>query len=321
MAGVALAIALASAITPRPAAADATLIVGKAAPNAEAIIPVNVGDQLGIFKRHGLDLKIVDFAGGSKMVQALTAGSIDMADGDGSQMAFVAKGVPMIAVCEDATTLPYTSVGIPWDSLIKTKDDLKGKKIGVSAAGSMTDWLAQEFARKQGWKPDDILRVMIGSGSSAAAAFHDHQIDAYIGGTTSFLAMAEKQVGRVLFPVSDYVGHMASGTLYASNHLIETNPDAIRAFLAGWLETTAFIRTHKAETVTIESAITGFSASVMAKEYDIVNGMYSEDCKFDPESLATLKRSFVDLNLLSTPPDMSKLYTEAFLPRSATAAP
>jgi ABC-type nitrate/sulfonate/bicarbonate transport system substrate-binding protein len=314
----ALASVLAAAMISPPASAESMLVVGKAAPNAEAIIPVNVGDRLGVFKKHGLNLKIVDFAGGSKMVQALTAGSIDIADGDGSQMAFVAKGVPMIAVCENATTLPYTSIGIPWDSPIKTKDDLKGKKIGVSAAGSMTDWLAQEFARKQGWKQEDIFRVMIGSGSSAAAAFHDHQIDAYIGGTTTFLTMAEKQAGRVLFPVSDYVGHMASGTLYASNRLVETNPDAIRAFLAGWLETTAFIRTHKAEAVKIQSAVTGFSEGVMAQEYDIVKDMYSDDCKFDAESLATLRRSFIDLKTLSEPPDMSKLYTEAYIPAVTT---
>jgi hypothetical protein len=35
----------------------------------------------------------------------------------------------------------------------------------------------------------------------------------------------------------------------------------------------------------------------------------------DAESLTTLKRSFVDLKLLAAPPDMSALYTEAFLPK------
>jgi len=317
---IGLAIACIAASMPVAAAADATLTVGKAAANAQAIIPVDVGERLGYFKKRGLALKIVNFAGGSKMVQAMTAGSIDIADGDGSQMAFVAKGVPMLAVCETATTLPYTSIGVPWDSPIKTKADLKGKKIGVSAPGSMTDWLAQELARKQGWKQEDITRVAVGNGSAAAAAFHGHQIDAYIGGTTTFLAMAEKQEGRPLFPVSDYVGHIAAGTLYASKQLIETNPSAVRAFIAAWLETTAFIRTHKAETVKIESAITRFSENVMAQEYDTVKGMYSKDCKFDAESLATLKQSFLDLKVLSEPLDMSKLYTEAFLP-SAAAAP
>jgi hypothetical protein len=81
------------------------------------------------------------------------------------------------------------------------------------------------------------------------------------------------------------------------------------------METIDFIRTHKAETVKIESDITGFSEGVMSKEYDLTVGMFTKDCKFDAESLASLKRSFVDLRILSTPPDMSKLYTEAFLPK------
>jgi hypothetical protein len=53
----------------------------------------------------------------------------------------------------------------------------------------------------------------------------------------------------------------------------------------------------------------------MSKVYDLTIGMFTSDCKFDRDSLATLKRSFVELNLVGTPPDMSKLYTEAFLPR------
>ncbi|HUK59629.1 MAG TPA: ABC transporter substrate-binding protein [Stellaceae bacterium] len=298
-----------------PSFADAPLVVGKAAATADAIIPVNVGDQLGMFKRHGIDLKIVDFEGGGRMMQAMVAGSIDIADGAGTQMAFVAKGAPMLAVCENTSTLPYFSVGVPWDSPITGMDGLKDKKIGVSSTGSLTDWLAQELARKKGWGPEGVTRVAIGAGvAPITAAFRTHLIDAYIGGTTTFLTMAEKKAARVLFPVSDYEGGIASGTLFASNSLIATRPDILRAFLAAWLETTSFIRTHKAETVKIESGITGYSESVMAQEYDIAVGMFTSDCKFDADSLATLKRSFVELGLLTTPPDMSKLYSEAYLP-------
>ena len=317
---VMLALALGSALFAPCASAETTLTVGKAAADADAIIPVNVGDQLGFFKKHGLDLKIVDFTGGSKMIQAMVAGSIDIGDGAGIQMAYIAKGVPMLAVCESTTTLPYLSIGVPWDSPIKTKEELKGKKIGISSAGALTDWLAKELMRKEGWSRDDVTIVSIGGGvTSSSAAFRDHLIDAYIGGTASFLVMAEKQIGRLLVPVSDYEGRVASGTIFASNHLIESNPDAIRAFLAGWLETTAFIQTHKAETVKIESGITGFPESVMAKEYDIVIDMFN-DCKFDTESLGTLSRSFVELKLLDTAPDMSKLYTETFVPKTPDAA-
>ena len=124
----ALALALALAMMSLPASADTTLVVGKAAPTADALIAANVGDQLGIFRKHGIDVKIVDFGGGGQMIQAITAGSIDIGDGAGTQMAFIAKGVPMMAVCENSTTLPYFSFGVPWDSPIKSMEELRGKK-------------------------------------------------------------------------------------------------------------------------------------------------------------------------------------------------
>lgn len=60
----ALAITIGSIIAGWMPATDAN---GKAVPNAEP----NVGDKLGIFKKHGLDLTIVDFIGGSKLMPQL----------------------------------------------------------------------------------------------------------------------------------------------------------------------------------------------------------------------------------------------------------
>src|SRR5689334_25053677 len=99
-----------------PARAETSLTVGKASNDSDSIIPVNVGDQLGYFKKRGLALTIVDFEGGGKMIQAMAAHSIDIGIGAGIQMAFIAKGVPMKAVCESTTTLPYFSFGVPADS-------------------------------------------------------------------------------------------------------------------------------------------------------------------------------------------------------------
>jgi hypothetical protein len=44
--------------------------------------------------------------------------------------------------------------------------------------------------------------------------------------------------------------------------------------------------------------------------------VFSTDGKFDARALATLSRSFVELELLpSEPKDMRRLYTEEFLPK------
>ncbi len=312
----AVAIAAAAIGFATNAFAGTALNVGKASPNASAIIPVNVGDKLGIFAKHGLDLKISDFFGGSKLAQAMAAGSIDIGVGAGTEMAFVAKGAPIIAVCNAVPPIPFIGIAVPWDSPAKSVADLKGKKIGVSSRGSLTDWLALRLARHEGWGLDGVVPVAIGNGAAnITAAFQAHLIDADVAVTSLIFDMEEKKTGRLLIPVSDYVGKLAAGAIYASTQIAKSNPDAVRAFLAGWLETIAYMRGHKQETVTMVSAITGFPPSVVAKEYDLTIGMFSSDCKFDAESLETLKSSFADLKLLDTPPDMSKLYSEAYLPK------
>jgi NitT/TauT family transport system substrate-binding protein len=155
-----------AASAPAPAAADTALTVGKANATSDAIIPVDVGERLGIFKKHGLDLKIVEFGGGSKMAQALVAGSIDIGDGAGTEMAFVAKGAPMLAVCESTGPAPFLGIGVPWDSPVKKLEDLKGKLIGVSSPGSFSDWSGRQLARKFGWGEDGVKTVAIGGGAA-----------------------------------------------------------------------------------------------------------------------------------------------------------
>ena len=298
-----------------PALATTSLNVGKADANASPILPVNVGDKLGIFAKHGLALKIADFTGGSKLTQAMTGGSIDIGVGAGTEMAFVAKGAPMLAVCDDAPSIPFIGIAVPYDSPIHTADQLKGTKIGISSAGSLTDWLAKELARHQGWSPDDLTRVAIGNNAAGVfAAFRTQAIDADISVTSNIFNWEEKKEARLLIPVSDYAGNIAAGAIFASNSLIASNPDALKSFLAGWLETIAYMRAHKDETVRIESEITGYSPNAMAKEYDLTIDMFSSDCKFDAQSIANLKQSFADQKLVEPPPDMSKLYTEAYLP-------
>jgi len=312
---LAVLVAFQSAAAGSAFAAD-TLNVGKADANASPILPVNVADKLGIFKKHGLEVEIANFTGGSKVSQAMVAGSIDIGVGAGTEMAFVAKGAPIIAVCDDAPPIPFIGIAVPWDSPIKSIDQLKGKKIGISSAGSLTDWLASELAHHQGWGPNGVTKVAIGNGAAAVlAAFRTGAIDADISVTSNIFNWEDKKQGRLLIPVSKYVGNIAAGAIYATQHLIATNPDALRRFLAAWLETVAYIDTHKAETVKIESEVTGYSQSVMAKEYDVTKGMFSKDCKFDAESISNLKQAFIDQKLVASPPDMSKLYTEAFLPK------
>jgi ABC-type nitrate/sulfonate/bicarbonate transport system substrate-binding protein len=300
-----------------PGRAEDIVAVGKADAASTSFLPVHVGDKVGIFKKHGLALKISDFTGGSKLSQAIVAGSIDVGLGAGTEMALVAKGAPMKAVCDGLSPIPFIGIAVPYESPIKKVDQLKGKKIGISSPGSLTDWLTKQFNQHQGWSGADAASaIAIGNGAAAViAAFRTNAIDADLSVTSNIFNWEEKKEGRLLAPSSDFVGNIAASTTFASQHFIDTNPDALKRFLAGWLETIDYLTKHKAETVKIESEVTGFSEAVMAKEYDLTANKFSRDCKFDAEALANLKRAFVDQKLVDTPPDMTTLYTEAFLPK------
>lgn len=71
---------------------------------------------------------------------------------------------------------------------------------------------------------------------------------------------------------------------------------------------------NKAETVAIAMPVTKFSPEVESKEYDLAMPSFSTDGKFDAAALQTLRESFIEMKVLDVKPDMSKLYTAAFLP-------
>ena len=205
--------------------AETPLTVGTAHATADAELPATVGVELGIFKKHGLDIKLADLGGDSRVIQGMTAGSIDIGVGGGSGMALIVKGAPMIAVCEDSATQPYFAIAVAGDSPLHKLADLKGKKIGITRENSTTDWLARQLPRSQGWPADAITLVALGGDpASGVAALRNHLVDADIGGTMDFAEMEDKKVVRILAPVSDYIGKVASGILYASNHIVEHEP-------------------------------------------------------------------------------------------------
>ena len=75
------------------------------------------------------------------------------------------------------------------------------------------------------------------------------------------------------------------------------------------------MRANKAATVKIAAEVTDKDEEITAKVYDELMPMFSDDGRFDAKALTLLSRSLVELDILKAEPDMSKLYTEDFLPK------
>ena len=301
----------------RPAAALDKLKVGIPATEAFSFMAVDFGNDLGIYAKSGIEVERVVLLGSAKEHQAMTAGAIDIAAGAGTDFAFLVKGAPELAVA--ATAGPPLDMGfvVPYDSPAKTSDDLRGKKLGISTVGALTDWLAHRLTQVKGWDPKELVEIAVGSDKAAEASYiMTHQIDAMITGASSGLQLEETKRGRLLFPASEIVGDFLDHAIFATDTIIKDRPQAVRAFLKGWFETIAYERAHRDETIAYAIKAMRRSEAVETKEYDLVMSEFSADGKFQPSALKVMARSFVELGQLDTEPDLTKYYTEKFLPET-----
>jgi ABC-type nitrate/sulfonate/bicarbonate transport system substrate-binding protein len=312
------ALLFASALAAEASAED-TLKVGKAVPNAFSFTPLDVGMQTGIFARHGLKIESYGMGGSARLQQGLIAGSLDIGLGSGPELAFMAKGSPVLGVAAMAHEPSLLDLVVKKDGPIRRIADLKGKTITVSTAGSLTEWLVREISRQQGWGPEGIKATPLGAPTAQVAALKTGQTDGMLTDLGLAFNLDRQGVGRTLLNFGDIVKDFHTHVIYASKPMRDERPDALRRFLAGWFETIAFVRKNKERTVEIVGPIMNTTPDETAKIWDKLakKGFFSDDGRFHQKALATLSKSFVELGTLDTEPDMSKTYTEAFLPAPA----
>src|SRR6266567_5997524 len=227
---------LAAAFASSVMAAD-KVRVGKAVPFAWTFTPIDVGIDVGIFAKHGLELQVTGFAGDARLQQGLVSDSIDFGLGSGPGMGFLAKGVPAKAVAAMAGAPMNMCIVVNYDSPIKRLDDIKGKKIGITTVGSLTDWLLKRVVAAKKWAAGDVTAVTGGGMESTKAALKTGQIDAVVIALELGYALEQAKEWRVVSPLAPFAPDFHTHVIYARDDVIAKKPDAVERFLRSWFET------------------------------------------------------------------------------------
>jgi NitT/TauT family transport system substrate-binding protein len=294
-------------------AAD-TVRVGKAVPFAWTFTPIDVGIDVGIFAKQGLELQVTSFAGDARLQQGLVSDSIDFGLGSGPGMGFLAKGSPAKAVAAMAGAPMNMSIVVSYHSAIKTLDDLKGKKIGITTVGSLTDWLLKRVVAERKWAATDVTAVTVGGMDSTKAALKTGQIDAVVIALELGYALEEARVWRVLAPLAPFAPDFHTHVIFARDELIAKKPELVERFLRAWFETIAFMRSNKERTVEITAKVLNLDKAVIGRVYDEQIKIFTADGRFDPKALVVLRQSLVEMGILQQVPDDSVMFTTRFLP-------
>ncbi|HEY6256026.1 MAG TPA: ABC transporter substrate-binding protein [Xanthobacteraceae bacterium] len=307
------AIALGAGTSTGAAQALTKLRIGKPQAATFPFVPVDVGIATGIFRQHGLVVQSLDFAGGPRVQQGIAAGALDIAIGSGPELALTLKGVPEIAIAAMADA-PYAIVLAVLKDGAKSVAELKGKSVSVSSKGSLTDWLGENLSRQQGWGSDGIKLVPLGTTVAQTAALKTRQIDGMIVEANGGYRLEEDGSGRVLVQFGDLMKVFHVYLLYARRAFAEQNPDGVKAFLAAWFETVTYMNEHRAETIDIMRRTADVSQFIAERDYDAMIGMFNRTGRYNPEALKIVSRSFVEMGMLPSEPDIGTLITEKYLP-------
>jgi NitT/TauT family transport system substrate-binding protein len=306
---------IAAALLAKPAAADDLVRVGNPAGDDFHFSFANVGTEAGIFKKNGLELQITALAGGAKLHAAMTAGSLDIALGAGTDFGLIVKGAPEKGVAALAGKPSNIVIQGNTKNGITTIAALKGKKVAVSSVGALTYWMAQKLSQYEGWGLNGVEIVATGGGQANVAGFETGSLDAAVTSLEAALRVEQAGKGKILLSFGDIVDPFIAHVIYATNDMIAQHPDTIRRFLKAWFETVAYAQTHKAETIKYSQTVTLLDDTLASKVYDTELPTFSTDGRFGPKAVEAVKQAMLDLGTVKEKPDDKVLFTEEFLPK------
>jgi NitT/TauT family transport system substrate-binding protein len=306
---------IAGAALAGPAVAEDMVRVGNPAGDDFHFSFANVGTEAGIFKKNGIELQIISLAGGAKLHAAMTAGSLDIALGAGTDFGLIVKGAPEKGIGVLATKPSNIVIQGNTKNGITTIDALKGKKVGVSSVGALTYWMAQKLSQHQGWGLGGMELVATGGGQANVAGFETGSLDAAVTSLEAALRIEQAGKGKILLSFGDIVDPFIAHIIYATNDMMAQHPDTVRRFLKAWYETVAFGRTHKVETIKYSQQVTLLSDDLASKVYEVEMPTFSTDGRFDPKGVAAVKQAMLDLGTVKEKPEDKAVFTEEFLPK------
>ena len=288
--------------------------VGKAVPNSFAFGATEVGIEAKTFAQEGLEVVATGFRGDAQLQQTLAAGSVDIGLGSGPGLGFRAKGAPAIGVAGLYGPPSNIALLVPANSPIKAVDDLRGKRVGVTTVGSLTDWLVRELSRQQGWGSDGIKIVALGSIQARLAAMDRGELDGTVQEAANGYQLEEEGRTRNLLLFGSIVKDFYTHVIFATDDMVANRPELLRRFLRGWFRTIAFMRANRDVTIKSEARTLDIGASVVAKVYDAQMPSFSADGAWNPKAIEVIRNSLKELGILPTIPEASSLYTDKFVP-------
>jgi NitT/TauT family transport system substrate-binding protein len=321
---------LASMLMSNLAAAQSKVTIAIGGGACLCYLPTVLAKQLGEYDKAGLTVELVDLKGGSDALKAVLGGSADVVSGYFDHCVNLAakKQELQSFVVYDRYPGLVLVVSPKHTGEIKSIKDLAGKKVGVSAPGSSTDFFLKYLLKKNGLDPAATAVIGVGLGATAVAAMEQGQIDAAVmldpavtvlqGSHPDLGILSDTRTQKDTLGV--FGGEYPGGALYSSAAWVAAHPKETQALTNAIVNTLTWIHGHSAEEIMAKMPpeIVGKDKELYLAALKNTVPMYSLDGKMDPKGAAAVLAVFSESSpeVAKANIDVAKTWTNAYVERA-----
>jgi len=209
-----------------------------------SVMPIVIALKEGFYRDEGMEVEIIHMS--SQMaLTATVAGSVDFSSSPGTGTNAAVRGIDLKIIFIVGQKPLHDLITHP---SIRSFAELKGKILGLTSMGSMSDNLTRRILRKNGLEPDrDVALRVIGTETLQLAALKKEIISGALL-TVPYNFLAQKEGFRRLAYAGDYE-EIVIGGVVATGKLLKEEPGKILRFLRATLKGLRFYRSQKAPSI------------------------------------------------------------------------
>lgn len=220
-------------------------------------LPALVADQNGFFREQGVNVEVIDFKGGADAAKALIGGSVEFASMSVEHaLKAKAQGSDLVVIAGFTRMSGLTLiVDNKLKEKVKTVNDLKGLRIGVTSLGSGTHMALNALLAKVGLKQSDVEVVAVGT-STMPPALENGSIDAAINFDPFIAHVLLREKGYVLFDLATekdtqwlYGTDYPFTALVTRREVIAQKPDLVQRMVNAIVQAQRYIQQSDAEQI------------------------------------------------------------------------
>ena len=228
--------------------------------------PVYYAADLGFYKKHGLDVEIVNTSNGPATAAAIVSGTLEIGSGNALSIAQAHdRGVNFLFVAPSGgytSTDPTAALVVAKTSTAKSAKDFAGKTFGVNTVGALGQIAICEWLDKNGvdWKAAHFVELPY---SAMVPAMVAGRIEAALM-TEPALDNAVAGDGKMFAPIYDTIAKdFIDGGFFALADYVKTHMDAIRRFNAAITDAAKWANANRPLSAKILEKYSGVPAAQM----------------------------------------------------------